>query len=167
MGLTRKRRVFIEEYLRSWNATQAAKVAGYAHPGSQGCNLLKIMSIREAIDARIAELQMSADEVLTRLAEQARGDHAAYINAKGEVDLARMIADGKAHLIKGTRPTRYGLVVEFYDGQAALALLGKAKRLFVEKVEHDVTGTLTVEYVNDWRPHTAADAPSGPAGDPE
>lgn len=148
MGLTRKRRVFIEAYLACWNATEAARRAGYAHPDSQGSRLLGIVSVREAVEARIAELEMGADEVLTRLAQQARGEHTAYIEADGSVDLEKMIADGKAHLIKGTRPTRNGLVVEFYDGQAALALLGKAHGLFVDRQEHEVH----VDFdINEWK----------------
>ena len=74
MGLTNKRRVFIEEYLKCWNASEAARHADYAHPGSQGHSLLKILEIQEEIERRIEEKAMGADEVLTRLAEQARSD---------------------------------------------------------------------------------------------
>lgn len=165
--LTTKRRIFVESYLTCWNATEAARRAGYAHPNKQGPRLLVDVGVKASIEARIRELKMDADEVLTRLAQQARGEHAAYIQADGSVDLKGMIADGKQHLIKGTRPTREGLVVEFYDGQAALALLGKAHRLFVDRIEQDMNGTLRVEYVNDWRANQAADAASGPDSDPE
>jgi len=145
VALTAKRRVFIEYYLRSWNATEAARRTGYAYPGRQGWRRLRFVEIQAAIEARLEELKMGADEVLMRLAEQARGAHTAYLQEDGSVDLAAMIADGKQHLVKGTRPTREGLVVEFYDGQAALALLGKAHGLFVDRQESESTVTVRLE----------------------
>lgn len=71
--LTGKQSVFIEEYLRCWNATEAARVAGYAHPNKDGPENLVKAGIADLIKARIAEKAMSADEVLIRLAEHARG----------------------------------------------------------------------------------------------
>ena len=74
MALSNKRRVFIEEYLKCWNATEAAKQAGYsartAH--SQGPRLLENVEVKEAIEERINELSMSADEVIVRLTNIAR-----------------------------------------------------------------------------------------------
>lgn len=76
MGLSNKRKAFVEAYLRSWNATQAAIAAGYSErtAGSQGHELLKIPEIDAAIKRRLTELTMSPDEVLTRLTEHARAD---------------------------------------------------------------------------------------------
>lgn len=75
-GLTNKQRVFIEEYLQCWNATEAARRAGYSERTaySQGQRLLKHVEVSAAIETRIAEKQMSADEALTLLADMARGD---------------------------------------------------------------------------------------------
>ena len=74
MGLTNKRRVFIEEYLRCWNATEAARRAEYKHPRRQGARLLSFVDIQKEVERRIEEKAMGANEVLNRLAEQARGD---------------------------------------------------------------------------------------------
>lgn len=74
MALNDKQRVFVEEYLRCWNATEAARRAEYANPNKQGPRLLVKDGICNAIKARIDEKAMSADEVLVRLAEQARAD---------------------------------------------------------------------------------------------
>lgn len=49
MALTGKRQTFVTEYLRTWNASEAARIAGYAHPGSDGHRLLKISEIAEEI----------------------------------------------------------------------------------------------------------------------
>ncbi len=139
MGLTKKRRVFIEEYIRCWNATEAARRAGYAHPGQQGHSLLKIIEITDLIQERIREKAMAADEVLLRLGEQARAEHTEYLLPDGTVDLQRLLADGKGHLVKSTKWDRQGnLVVEWHDAQSALVHIGKAHKLFTER--HEVTG---------------------------
>jgi phage terminase small subunit len=59
-----------------WNASAAARRAGYAVKTAYeiGHENLKKPEIREAIAERLTELTMSADEVLTRLTEQARGN---------------------------------------------------------------------------------------------
>lgn len=72
-SLTHKQEVFVFEYLRCWNATESARVAGYAHPHVQGSQTLAKLNVQEVIQARIAEKAMTADEVLIALAEHARG----------------------------------------------------------------------------------------------
>ena len=74
--LNDKQRVFIEAYVRSWNATQAAIAAGYSEQTAyaQGSRLLKNVEIKAEIERRVEDLSMSEAEVLTRLTEQARGD---------------------------------------------------------------------------------------------
>lgn len=143
--LSYKRRVFVEEYLRCWNATEAAKRAGYSPrtARSQGQRLLTNVDIQAAIKARLAEKAMWADEVLLRLAEQARAEYAAYFNADGTVDLARMLQDGKGHLIRGTKWDRNNnLTVEFYDAHTALVDIGKHLGLFKDGVQVDISDAL-------------------------
>jgi hypothetical protein len=72
--LTRKQRIWLEEYLACWNATEAARRAGYATPRQAGAKLVSKAVIQDALRARVAEKTMAADEVLVRLAEHARGD---------------------------------------------------------------------------------------------
>lgn len=139
MGFTKKQRVFIEEYLKCWNATEAALRAGYSERTaySIGSENLSKPEIKDEIDRRVKEKTMSADEVLTRLAEQARNEQALYIMPGGYVDLPQLIADGKQHLIKGIKDTKYGQVVEFVDSQAALFQIGRHHKLFTDRVEMD------------------------------
>lgn len=151
MGLSNKRRAFVEEYLKCWNGAEAARRAGYAERTANrtGSKLLSIVDVQAHIQRRIREKAMGADEVLLRLGEQARGEVAGYLTADGEVDLERLLADGKGHLVKGTKRDRRGhLIVEFYDAQAALALLGRHHRLFVDQVNH--MGEVTVD-IHDHR----------------
>lgn len=138
-GLTDKQRVFIEHYLTCWNATEAARQAGYAHPNTQGPRLLVDVGIAEVIKARITEKAMTADEVLLRLAEQARGDMSDFVEDLGSavrLDLKKAIKAGKFHLVKKYSNTRQGVSVELYDAQAALVHIGKHHGLFVDRVEH-------------------------------
>lgn len=143
MALTAKQQAFVDEYLKCWNAAEAARLAGYSEHTARSIgheNLTK-PDIAEEIQRRVAERTMTADEVLTRLAEQARNEHGRYIAANGTVDLPMLIRDGKGHLIKGIKETAHGKTVEFYDAQAALVHIGKHHGLFKDNLEVNVTGT--------------------------
>jgi phage terminase small subunit len=162
MGLTNKRKAFVQEYPKDFNATQAAIRAGYSEKTaySIGQELLKIPEIADEIKSSLDERAMSADEVLLRLAEQARGDHSKYLTGDG-VDMDALIADGKAHLVKAIKPTAHGMTIEFYDAQSALALIGKHHKLFVERHEHTGAdggelniGVKFIDYRNDIAPPT-------------
>ena len=75
LPLTRKQQIFVDEYLKCFNASEAARRAGYTGKADViGCQLLSNISIKALIDARIAESHMSADEALRLLAEMARGE---------------------------------------------------------------------------------------------
>jgi phage terminase small subunit len=54
------------------------------------------------------------------------------------LNLVEAAKAGKLHLIKSMKDTRWGISVELYDAQAALALLGKHHGLFVDRQE--ITG---------------------------
>lgn len=166
-GLSAKRRVFVEEYLRCWNASEAARRAEYAHPYAQGPRLLDNVEIQALIQERLREKAMSADEVMTRLAEQARAEQSAYRLPDGRVDLDRLLAEGKGHLVKNTRWDRRGnLVVEFHDAQAALALIGKHHKQFTDNVEIRGGVEASLEIVMGWRDEIDT-AVTGLAREPE
>lgn len=147
MALSPKHRKFCEEYLSVWNATDAYQAA-YPKVSrdvarANGARLLANASISEEIQRRVEEITLSANEVLARLAEHARAEYSAYLTAEG-VDLDRMIADGKRHLIKGFKETAFGRIVEFYDAQAALVHIGKHHKLFTDKVEVEHSGSVEI-----------------------
>lgn len=134
MTLSPKHRMFCEQYLRLWNATDAYQAAypkaSRETARANGSDLLTNTNIAAEIQRRIDERAMSANEVLDRLAEHARNEHGRYITEDGAVNLTQLIADGKAHLIKGIKETQYGRNIEFYDAQAALVHIGKHHKLF-------------------------------------
>ena len=106
---------------------------------------------------------MSADEVLMRLAEQARGDLGKFLNKDGDsitIDLKAMKADGKTHLIKRISQTKrrrttkdvteeeVSTTLELYDAQAAQQLIGKHHKLFTDKVSFgDEDGAIPIMLV--------------------
>lgn len=142
--MTAKRRAFVDAYLQTWNASEAARVAGYAAPGQQGHRLLKDVEISEEIQRRVSDRAMTADEVLIRLADIARGSMEEFVTfwdgvPLPKLDLAKAQKAGKFGLVKKLKYGKDGEVeFELYDAQAALVQLGKANKLFVERQE--VTG---------------------------
>jgi phage terminase small subunit len=138
--LTNRQRVFVEEYLQCWCASEAARRAGYrGDANTVGPRLLANVGVKALIEQRIADKAMSADEVLVRLTEQARGDFGDFIRINeltGEafLDLAAAKVAGKLHLVKSYQEAseKFGAKLELYDAQAALVHLGKHHRLFAE-----------------------------------
>lgn len=152
MALNDKQQVFVEQYLTCWNATEAARRAEYAHPNVQGPRLLVNVSIQAAIAERLAELKMSADEVLTRLTEHARGSIAPFMRVSSDGELHGFdLGDDRPlnllHKVSITKRrmkdvTEEKVTLELYDAQAALVHLGKHHSLFVERHEHSWKDTL-------------------------
>lgn len=177
MELSRKHQAFVNEYLIDFNATRGAERAGYRGNANTlavtGHYLLRNPKIAEAIDQRLSEDAMRPTEVLKRMAEQARGAHAVYITPDG-VDMHRLLADGKGHLIKSIKDTAYGRSIEFYDAQTALHHIGKHFGLFADnlKVSGDednplVMRTERVDYrnaVTDLAPGPVSDSDSSGEG---
>lgn len=151
--MTNKQRVWLEEYLKCWNATEAARRAGYAFPNVEGPKNLVNPSLKEEISARIEETKMSADEVLLRLAEQARGDIGDYAYVSNSSDLAnhpasRIVKKFKKKIWydKDGEPHEE-IELELYDSQSPLLNLGKHLGLFNDKVEHEHTGQVDVKVI--------------------
>jgi len=134
-SLTDRRKRFIAEYLKDLNATRAAERAGYAWPNVSGPVLVNTKVVRDEIDRLLRVNIMTPEEVLSRLSEQAKTDYSAYLLPSGQVDLDKMLADGKGHLIKGFKYARDGgIIVEFHDAQKALNLMAKHKGLLRDTV---------------------------------
>jgi hypothetical protein len=126
-----RQQIFISSYLgpARGNATEAARMAGYANPGLAGFRMIKNDKIRAAIDAKVSDAGLTANEVLARLADIATSDMGDFlaIDSKGlpSVDLKRARKVGKLRLIRALRPNRYGMTIELHDSVSALIQLGK------------------------------------------
>lgn len=71
--LTHKQRLFIDEYLQTKNATEAAKKAGYSEKtsGSLGHRLLHTPEIKKEIDKQLDEIHEAQRQRLILMSEQA------------------------------------------------------------------------------------------------
>ncbi len=152
---TGKQRVFIDEYLKTGNATQAAIAAGYSPDSaySIGSENLKKPEIEAAIQQRYAENAMSANEVLSRQTDIARGDMSDFVEFYPGMklpvfNLEKAYQNGKMRLVKKLRFLPDGGVeFELYDAQAAQVQIGKAHKLFTDKQDVSIEGP--VQFVFD------------------
>jgi phage terminase small subunit len=136
--LTPKQALFVAHYVACWNATEAARRAGYAAGGigQAAHKLLKNAEIQAAIAVALDEV-MPASEVLTRLAQHARSDIRDFLafDADGKVLGLQLDRAAPLHLVKSITPTKYGDKVELHDPQAALTQLGKYHKLWTDRIE--------------------------------
>jgi phage terminase small subunit len=139
-----KQTVFVNEYLKCWNSSEAARRAGYNGKANViGPRLLADVSIKAEIDARIAELIMSADEALILLSEQARGSLGDF---GGVQVLADLEGHPKARLVKALTSdvyedkagkVHYKARIELHDAQSAILNVLKIHGKFVSPGESD------------------------------
>jgi phage terminase small subunit len=151
-ALNNRQRAFVEHYLRTWNASESARLAGYSVKTaySIGHELLKKPEVVVEIERRLEELKAGADEVITRLTDHARGTMETFIkigdNGAAWVDLNQAREAGALHLVKKLKSkqrnlkdgeTEYETEIELYDAQNAIVQLGRHHKLFTDKVEDD------------------------------
>ncbi|WP_308902608.1 terminase small subunit [Latilactobacillus curvatus] len=78
MKLSEKQKRFADEYIKTGNATQSAKVAGYKQPHVQGSQNLEKLSVKTYIDEKLEQLAseriMSAQQALELLTKIAKGE---------------------------------------------------------------------------------------------
>lgn len=152
MPLTAMQQIFVTEYLTCRNATEAARRAGYGSPIQRGHENMNHPEIKAVIEQSFAASVMTAGEVLALFAEQARAEYAQYIREDRTVDVAQMVRDGKAHLIKSIKHTRTGHVnVEFHDPVAAREIIARVHGLTdrgrtIDEPQHSVQWT-----VEEWK----------------
>jgi phage terminase small subunit len=153
----RKERIFIDEYLKCWNGAEAARRAGYSAATARqiAYNLLTKVYIKEQINDRLKKSAMSAEEVLARTTDLARGNMMPFIEVSEDgyasLDFSSDEAKDALHLIKKIKTKRSRRMVgkgeqaepwqdeyvevELYDSQRALETLAKYHNLLTEKDE--------------------------------
>lgn len=154
MALSDKQEMFVYEYLKCFNATKAAKNAGYSEATAkqQGSRLLTNVDVASCIRAHFKQSAMDADEVLSHLAEIARGDMDDLVDSNGNPDITNARANGKTRLIKKIRSRSITTEesdineteIEAHDRLRALELLGKHHKLFTDKVETSTEIEVTI-----------------------
>ena len=87
-ALPPRHKIFVAEYLNDFNASRAAKVAGFKNPGIEGHRLLTAHKIGQAmefaINSRTARTLIRADDVLKRWFLQATADPSELVETKVE-----------------------------------------------------------------------------------
>lgn len=148
MALTKKQKIFVDEYLIDLNATQAAIRAGYSPDtaGSIGSENLKKPEIRARIEKAMAERSkrtgINQDRIIMELAK------IALLNPKGlvnfdEATIKEDATDEDVAAVASVKvkrfPTKDGEGVErevkMYDKTKVLELLGRHLGMFKDKVE--------------------------------
>jgi phage terminase small subunit len=156
--MNNKQEAFVNEYLKDHNGTQAAIRAGYSKRTARtiASQLLAKLDISEAIRARIADKTMQSDEVLTRLADIARGDITDLMDITSmgfTIDLTGDGENGKnpnTKLIKKIKQKVTTFIakkesdedreiveteIELYSAQEALNTIAKLNGMIVEKMD--------------------------------
>lgn len=165
MALSAKHQLFIEEYLNGRSATDAYQAV---YPGvsrtsaaTNGWRLLRTARIAEAIQARLNQAAMPADEVLARITDHARADIDDFLDADGAFDLTKARKAKRTGLLKKLKTKTTIRVVgemevktvevefELHDAQAALGQLGKHYKLFTDRQEIENTGKVQINVVYD------------------
>ncbi len=170
--LTTKERMFVEYYLGEsfFNATDAARRAGYKHPNVQGPRMLVKVSIRAEIASRVAEAAMPANEVMARLSAIARGSVVDFLDEEGKFDLKAARQAKKDGLLKKLKQKRTSKRVdvhsdsedeeletslifeevefEMYSAHEALRDLGKYHDLFKEQKQLTGSFELVVRFAD-------------------
>ena len=141
--MTKKQKLFVEEYLIDLNATQAAIRSGYSVDSAKeiGCENLTKPNIQEAIAKAMAERSkrtgISQDRVVQELAKLA------FINIADVVDLEtgkvkETATEEDLACIQSIKikPTEFGeeREIKFYDKKGSLESLGKHLGMYDNKL---------------------------------
>lgn len=151
--MTKKQKLFVEEYLIDLNATQAAIRAGYSPDTAKaiGCENLTKPDIRAQIDRAMAERSrrtgVNADRVVRELAKIAFVNAADVINAE-DATLREDAAPEDTAAIQSVKVKTFGedgleREIKMADKIKALELLGKHMGMFTDRLQ--VSGSLDTE----------------------
>lgn len=112
---------FVEYYIQlKFNGEQAALKAGYSPKGARqrASLLLTRDDVQEYLAKRLKEMQVSSDEVLLLLAQQARGEIPTKV----------------------TKNPAFDEVKEEYDTNKALSQIAKTMAMFIDRKQVEIEG---------------------------
>lgn len=189
---TAKEQAFLNEYFRlgmngtrAWMSTHPK--SSYAAAAVSASEYLKSTKIRAAVAQRFRENAMSAEEVLSRLGDIARGTHYPFIRISDDgfvyFDFANPEAERYLHLIKKIKTKRERRIdgsgenqeewegewveVELHDAQTALVTLAKYHKLLVDRMDVTTDGEKIKGYIGFSPDQWDGDAPQEQKPDDE
>lgn len=144
-----RRKKFVDAYIMSGQAAEAARVAGYKSPAREGYRLLKNPEVRSAIDERLAQIDsekiLKQQQLLEFLSAVVRGE------VKDETALTKMTGKGYSEIVcvELRSPTRERI--------RAAELLLKIQGAFNKAEESNDINTLFVSTLEAvWKNQTPA-----------
>jgi phage terminase small subunit len=165
-----RQRLFVLEYLKDLNATQAAIRAGYSPRTAEaaGSRLLRnvkvLAEIQAAMDKRSKKLELTAEYTLRAITNIGHFDPRKLFDEKGNMkDIPDLDADTARNISgfdfvtlyegEGDQKHAFGQLrkIRLRDSLKALELEGRHQRLFTDKVEHgldDETRRLLAEKID-------------------
>ena len=155
--MTRKQKIFADEYLIDLNATRAYKVAypsvkNDATAAAAAARLLRNVKVREYIEKRLAEkedaLIAKQDEVLQTLTRVLRRQEPDTVVVTCKERRSGYDEDGKKVIVEKEVPQLVQVPTRVSDLNKAAELLGKRYGLYTDKIEQTVDAELniTVDY---------------------
>jgi phage terminase small subunit len=147
--LTPKQKSFIDNYILTGNATQAAISAGYPSKSARaiGAENLTKPYIHAYYEKRLEALDlqtmMQQKEVLQRLTRIARREEKETVVITTKSRTSSYDDTGKKVIVESETPLLVEIPTKIQDTNKSLELLGKHHRLFVDRVENDTTIEVT------------------------
>lgn len=162
-ALTDFEELFCIEYTKNLNATDAYIKAGFkgkrTSAAAEASKLLRkpniVRKIRTLMEKRAKRVEVDSDKILRELKRMGYSDLRGLFKPDGTIlppvewstDLARAVASIEVEeIFEGHGENRtwigYTKKVKFWPKDRALELMGKHKRLFTDKVEHEHKHTL-------------------------
>jgi phage terminase small subunit len=135
---TPKREAFLRHYISNgFNATAAARSAGYKHANKLGPRLVKMGIFQDRLNALLREAGMGPEECQARIGRIARTPITRFykLNEDGSgpvIDWQAVIEGEDSDLVQEIRVD--GVVLKGADRLRALELIGKSFGLFVDRV---------------------------------
>ncbi len=146
--LSPKQKLFVEAYLQTLNATEAARRAGYSEPNSNYANVLRNPLVWSVIEERMAERRAQNPHLEQRILEELCriafadprdlmrwGPDGVELRPSDELDAAQAaavdeVSEGRGGVIR----------LKKHDKIKALELLGRHLGLFADRLHAEVSG---------------------------
>ncbi len=172
-GLTDRRRLFIELFPRYLNGARTARESGYSEKSARQAAYVNMTNadIRARIEERLKPLAMGRAELIARISDIAAGtmEDCISFDRKGRafIDLKKVKAAGKMHLIQQYRIGVQGISVKLYSALEAQEKLAKILKMYDEVGDKDrpmhlkVDQAVTHIYIPDNGRDSAETPPGG------
>ena len=161
--LTIQQQAFVNEYVVHFDATRAARTAGYSEKSvmSQACQLLKNPKVQKGINEALENYGLKHDVLKKRVLDQLAniafsditdfqewsGDYATLKDSKGLTKGQRAaIQEVKVTTITKEDSATHSVHVKLCSKEKALELLGKHLGMFTDKIEHTMPRPLRIDY---------------------